>query len=99
MLASLSSALTFSWRSGKASAANVTRGLDLDFFGRPLRLERSAGPRSLSGTWHRCWPLIPHGSANRDGPGAAAGNFSLIENEEEDMVSAAMLACSGSLRC
>ena len=98
ILASLSSALIFSRRSGSVAISNATLGLNLDPFGRPRRLGGSAGPRLPSGMWESRSPRKPQGSANLGGPGAV-GAFSEMEDEEDDglMVSAANPACSGSL--
>ena len=82
MPASLSSAFRFSDLSGSVAVVNSTRGLDFKPLGLSLRLGGSAGPRSLSGVWHKSAPLMPQASANCDGPEACCGCASSTEDDD-----------------
>ena len=84
IFASLFSARSFSCLSGSVAISKATIGQDFDPLGRPLRLGRSAGPKSPSGMWDSRWPLRPHGSAKRDEPGAVDGPSSMDDDNEDE---------------
>ena len=91
-----SRSLAFSCLSGRVPEAKATGGFDFDPFGRPRRLGGSAGPKSPSGTWQRCAPLMPHGSANRDDPGAGGALYTSVEEDDDgSILRAATCSCSG----
>ena len=78
ILASLSSAFNFSWRSGKLVRQKLTLVLDLELLGCPRFLGGSAGPRLLPGMWPR---LSFRSSDTLDGP---AADGSLTDDEDDD---------------